>query len=259
VASRGLVSVDEALTKAREAASEALKLDPKSARAHVALGLIHMNIDWDWAAADKEFKQALEYDPGNATVLVASGYLELALGHTARAATLFQEALARDPLHASSYSNLGVTYYAEGKLAEAETAFRKALELKPNGIYMHNGLGLALLSQGKREAALAEMGRESDDGWRLEGLAIVNYALGKRAESDAALAELLAKFQQDAPYRIATVYAFRGDSKPAFEWLERAYTERDGDLVSIKVDPLLKSLTGDPRYAALLKKLGLPE
>ena len=259
VASRGFLSVDEALAKAREAAAEALKLDPKSARAHVALGLIHMNIDWDWAAADKEFKQALEYDPGNATVLVASGALELALGHTARASTLFQQALARDPLHASSFINLGISYYAEGRLAEAETAFRKALELKPNLIYAHNGLGLVLLSQGKREAALAEMGREADDGWRLEGVAIVNYALGKRAESDAALAELLAKFEKDAPYRIATVYAFRGESKPAFEWLERAYTERDGDLVSIKVDPLLKSLTADPRYAALLKKLALPE
>jgi TolB-like protein/Tfp pilus assembly protein PilF len=250
VASRGFLSVDEALAKAREAASEALKLDPKSARAHVALGLIHMNIDWDWAAADQEF---------NATVLVANGALELALGHTARAATLFQQALARDPLHASSYINLGITYYSEGRLDEAEAAFRKALELKPNIIYAHNGLGLVLLSQGKGEAALAEMAHESDDGWRLEGIAVVSHALGKRAESDAALAELLAKFQKDAPYRIATVYAFRGESKPAFEWLERAYTERDGELVGIKVDPLLKSLTGDPRYAALLKKLALPE
>ncbi len=259
VASRGLVSMDEALAQAREAASQALKLNPNSARAHVALGLIHMNIDWDWAGADREFQQALALDPGDATVLVAGGALELALGHTARAATLFQQALTRDPLHASSYSNLGITYYAEGRLPDAEAAFRKSLELKPNGAYTHNGLGLVLLSQGHREAALTEMAHESDEGWRLEGLAIVNYALGKRAESDAALAELLATYQKDAPYRIATVYAYRGDREAAFKWLERAYTERDGDLSSIKVDPLLKSLTADPRYTALLKKLGLPE
>jgi TolB-like protein/Flp pilus assembly protein TadD len=256
---RGFLSADEALAKAREAVSEALKLDPKSARAHVALGLIHMNIDWDWAAADREFKQALAYDPGSATVLSASGYLELAYGRTGRAATLYQQALARDPLHASSYGNLGITFYAEGRLAEAEAAFRRSIELKPAQSYTHNGLGLVLLSQGKREAALAEMGRESDDSWRLEGLAIVNHALGRHAESDAALAELTSKYQKDAPYAIATVYAYRGEPDKAFAWLDRSLAERDGTIVSIKVDPLLRSLKGDPRYTALLNKLGLPQ
>jgi TolB-like protein/Tfp pilus assembly protein PilF len=256
---RGFVSSDQALAQARAAASEALKLDPKSARAHVALGLIHMNIDWDWAAADREFKQALAYDPGNATVLSLGGYLELAFGHTTRAATLFQQALARDPLHASAYNNLGIAYCAEGHLPQAEAAFRKSIELKPAQSYTHSGLGLVLLSQGKREAALAEMGRESDEGWRLEGLAIANHALGKHAEADAALAELTRKFDKDAPYSIATVHAYRGEKDQAFQWLDRAVAERDGTLAGIKVDPLLKPLMGDPRYQALLKKLGLPE
>ena len=245
--------------KAREAASQALKLDPKSARAHVALGLIHMNIDWDWAAADREFKQALEYDPGNATVLSLGGYLELAFGHTSRAAALFRQALARDPLHASSYNNLGIAYYAEGRLPESEAAFRKSIELKPAQSYTHSGLGLTLLSEGKRDAALAEMAHESDEGWRLEGLAIAHHALGKRAESDAALAELTTKFAKDAPYSIATVHAYRGERDLAFQWLDRAVAERDGTLAGIKVDPLLKPLIGDPRYQALLRKLGLPD
>ena len=256
---RGFVSSGQALAQARESAAQALKLDPKSARAHVALGLIHMNIDWDWAAADREFKQALEYDPGNATVLSLGGYLELAFGHTSRAATLFQQALARDPLHASSYNNLGIAYYAEGRLAESEAAFRKSIELRPAQSYTHSGLGLALLSQGKRDQARAEMGHESDEGWRREGLAIANHALGRRAEADAALAELTAKFAKDAPYSIATVHAYRGERDLAFQWLDRAVAERDGTLASIKVDPLLKPLVGDPRYAALLKHLGLPE
>jgi TolB-like protein/Tfp pilus assembly protein PilF len=256
---RGFVSAEQALAQARESASQALKLDPKSARAHVALGLIHMNIDWDWAAADREFKQALEYDPGNATVLSLGGYLELAFGHTSRAATLFQQALARDPLHASSYNNLGIAYYAEGRLPESEAAFRKSIELKPAQSYTHSGLGLTLLSEGKRDAALAEIGHESDEEWRLEGLAIANFALGKRAEADAALAELTRKFATEAPYAIATVHAYRGERNLAFQWLDRAVAERDGTLVSIKVDPLLQPLVGDPRYKALLKTLGLPE
>ena len=221
VASRGLVSMDEALAQAREAASQALKLNPKSARAHVALGLIHMNIDWDWAGADREFRQALALDPGDATVLVASGALELALGQTARAATLFQQALSRDPLHASSYSNLGITYYAEGRLPDAEAAFRKSLELKPNGAYTHNGLpGWCCCHRGTREAALTEMGHESDEGWRLEGLAIVNHALGKRAEVGCRARRASGHLPGGLlPYRIATVYAVsRRAGASAFKW-----------------------------------------
>lgn len=259
VAARGFLSTDEALSKARAAAAEALKLDPHSARAHVALGLIHMNFDWDWAAADQEFKRALEYDPGSATVLTAGGSLELIYGHTERAAALFKQAVARDALHASSYANLGIAYYADGRLPEAEAAFRKAIELRPAQSYSHNGLGLVLLSRGDREGALAEMNKESNDGWRLEGLAIVQHALGHRTESDKALAQLLSAHQKDSPYLIATVYAYRGETAPAFEWLNRAYEERDQTLTAIKVDPLLKSVVSDPRYGALLNNLKLPQ
>ncbi len=254
----GVMKVSEATAKAREAAMRALALDAKSPRAHVALGLIHMNEDWDWVAADREFSQALTEDPGNATVLVASGALDLSLGRTARAATLFQQAVDRDPLHASSFSNLGIAYFADGRYDEAEAAFRKSLELKPGQGYSHNGLALVLLAKNQPDAALAEMRQEPDDSWRLQGLAIVQHALGHHAESDAALTELSQKFAEDAPYQIATVHAYRGNSDEAFRWLERAYAGRDSTLASIKVDPLLKRLTTDPRYAALLARLKLP-
>ena len=79
-----------------------------------------------------------------------------------------------------------------------DLAFRKSIELKPAQSFTHTGLGLTLLSEGKRDAALAEMSHESEDGWRLEGLAIANHALGKHAESDAALAELTTKYAKDA-------------------------------------------------------------
>ena len=258
-AARGFASPDQTIAQSREAASQALKLNPKSARAHVGLGLIHMNYDFDWPAAEAELRQAVEFDAGNATVLGYGGYIELAFGRTARAAALFRQALARDPLYAPAYSNLGVTYYVEGRLDDAEAAFRKSAELKPAQAYTHCGLGLVLLAQGKREAALAEMRLETDESWRLSGVAIASQALGKRAEANAALAELTGKYAKDAPYSIATVHAYRGEADKAFEWLDRAVAEHDGTISSIKADPLLKSLTTDPRYKALLKKLGLPE
>ena len=84
------------------------------------------------------------------------------------------------------------------------------------------------------------------------------YALGRKKESDAALSELVTKYHAGGAYQIALVYAFRNQSDEAFEWLERAYAQRDGGLIGTKMDPLLKSLHKDPRYAAFLKKLNFP-
>ena len=87
--------------------------------------------------------------------------------------------------------------------------------------------------------------------------AIAYHALGREKESDAALSEFIAKYHEGGAYQIAQVYAFRNQSDEAFEWLDRAYAQHDGGLVETKVDPFLKSLHNDPRYAAFLKKLNL--
>jgi tetratricopeptide (TPR) repeat protein len=93
---------------------------------------------------------------------------------------------------------------------------------------------------------------------RLYGLALAYHHLGRKKEADAALAELVAKCHAQAAFRIAEVYAFRGEPDRAFEWLERAYDERDSGLPYIKGEPLLKNLERDPRYPAFLKKMHLP-
>jgi TolB-like protein/Flp pilus assembly protein TadD len=258
VMGRGLMAPEQALAKSRETAKVALELDPKSARAHMALGYIHMNYDWDFAAADQEFKQALALEPGNASVLNAAANLALVLGRTSDGAKLYQHALARDPLRASSFSNLGVAYYANGQLEPAEAAFRRSIELQPGAGYTHNGLGLVLLERGQLPAALEEMQHESDETWRLQGLAVVYVAMGWRSDAERTLTILTQKFGKDAPYAVATVYGFRGEADPSFKWLDKAYADRDGTLTAIKADPLMKKIVADPRYAALLAKVGLP-
>lgn len=258
MAERGFMPAGQALPKARDSASIALSLNPRSARAHVALGYLHMSDDWDWQAADREIQQALELDPGSADVLHAAGSLYLVLGRKEESVKLLLAALERDPMRASSFSNLGIAYFADGRLAEAERAFRKSIELRPSANYTHNGLGLVLLWQGKLNAALEEMKRETDEMWRLEGLAIVYSAMHRQAEADAALAELTKKFQKDSPYVVATVYGYRGQVDEAFAWLDRALAMRDATITSIKSDPLFAKVESDPRYAALLKKAGLP-
>jgi len=259
MAARGFMPAEQALPKAREAARVALDLNPKSARAHVALGYLHMNDDWDWAAADREMRQALALEPGSADVLHAAGSLDLVLGRVDESVKLLLAALARDPLRASSYSNLGVAYFADGRLAEAEQAFRKSIQLRPTAGYTHNGLGLVLLWRGELNAALAEMNRETDEMWKLEGVALVYSAMHRRTESDAALADLTSRFQKESPYVIATVYGYRGEVDQAFVWLGRALNERDATLTSIKSDPLFKKIKTDPRYADLLQKARLPQ
>ena len=148
-------------------------------------------------------------------------------------------------------------YYA-GRWDEAEAAFRKALELNPQFPGAHSLLGRIYLAQSKPEEALAEMQKEPEPLWREYGLALAYHAAGKKKEADAALAEFIEKYQNEAAFQIAEIYAYRGETDKAFEWLERAYKQRDGGLAEMKGDPLLRSLHGDPRWPAFLKKMKLP-
>ena len=103
------------------------------------------------------------------------------------------------------------------------------------------------------------MQQEKEEIWRLSGLPLVYHALGRRSESDAALAVLKSKYGGEMAYQIAEVHAFRGEADLAFEWLERAYDQRDGGASQIKGDRLFHPLIDDPRYKAFLKKMKLPE
>src|SRR5262249_48133462 len=118
--------------------------------------------------------------------------------------------------------------------------------------------GQILLAQGRPQQALAEIEQEVSGDRKLFGEALVYHSLGRPQDSDAALQQLITTRQQDSAFQIAEVYAFRGQSDKAFEWLERAYRQRDGGLMGLKIDSLLKSLRQDRRYADLLAKMHLP-
>jgi tetratricopeptide (TPR) repeat protein len=158
----------------------------------------------------------------------------------------------------TSYNNLGLHAYYAGRLEEAIAAYKKELEINPERVATHWFLGRVYLAQAHPQEALAEIEREPLEWARLQGLALAYHALGRKKDADAARAELVAKHHADGAFQIAEVYAFRGEADRAFEWLERAYAQRDGGLSQMKGDPLLKSLERDPRYAAFLKKMRLP-
>jgi TolB-like protein/Tfp pilus assembly protein PilF len=258
-ADNGYAPAADGYRRAREAAEKALALDAQLVDAHLAMGTIQRSYDWDWEAADTSYRRALDLEPGSAQALRLAGVQALTLGRWNEAIDLANKAIERDPLRPNSYNNLSLALLAVNRDTEAEAASRKALELDPDGAYRHYGIGRALLLQGKTDAALREMQQETDESWRLCGLPLVFHALGRRDESDAALAALKDKYAGDSAYQIAEAHAFRGEADLAFEWLERAYAQRDGGVTEIKGDRLMRGFVGDPRYKAFLKKLKLPE
>jgi serine/threonine protein kinase/TolB-like protein/Flp pilus assembly protein TadD len=256
------------IANARSAAAQALKLDPRNESANLLMQDLHLSIDWDWPAAEKDLGRILESDPA-AEVLPDAGFLELENGRTARALPLLRQALLRDPMQKMHYNNLGILHYGAGRLEEAEALFRKSLLVDSTQVWAHHHLGLVLLAQGKHDASLAEIARETSPIMRLRGLAVVRSARGEMAESDAALAELIRAYQGNAnaesafvgPYAIASVYAYRGEADAAFEWLERARRQKALGMfyLDVRHDPLLARLHGDPRFRMLLRELGLAE
>ncbi|MGH9492554.1 MAG: protein kinase domain-containing protein [Terriglobales bacterium] len=254
----GYAPAEEGYQKAREATERALALDPNLAEAHAAMGSIKTVYDWDWVGADASFRRALALEPGNALAVASAAGLAFTLGHFQEALALDRQAVQLDPLSPPVHYSLAIHALYAGRLEEAVAALKKGRELNPERPAAHVLLGRVYLAQSRPQEALAEMEREKETVWRLYGLTLAYHALGRKKESDAALAELIASPQGPWAFQIAEAYAFRGEAGRAFEWLDRAYAQRDVGLAFIKGDPLLKSLERDPRYAAFLKKMRLP-
>jgi tetratricopeptide (TPR) repeat protein len=180
------------------------------------------------------------------------------LGRFDEALQLKRRAVDLDPLNADSWVSIAETEFFMGQLDQAAADFKKALKLNPDVVAAHVVLSQIYVMQGRPQDALPEIELVRYDPARALLYAIAHYALGREKESDATLSELIAKYHAIAAYQIAEVYAFRNQSDEAFEWLGRAYAQRDSGLIGTKVDPLLKSLHNDPRFAAFLKKLNLP-
>ncbi len=253
------VPVAEGFRQARAAAERALALDASLADAHAALGSIQMWWDWDWAGADASFQRAVHLAPRNAKVLVGAGRMARTLGRLDEGLAHGRRATELDPLSVAAHQALGITALNAGRLEEAEAVSKKAVKLAPDHPVARNTLGLVYLSQGRPQQTLAVVTSRRDSVWTLQGLALAHHALGQRKESDAAVAELISKYAGDSAYQVAEVYAFRGEANRAFEWLERAYKQRDPGCGFVKGDPLMKNIERDPRYTAFLKKMRLPE
>ena len=253
----GTLPWETARTRARDAAEHAVRLDPQLPAGHLMMSEVLAN-DENWTAAAQELEAAAALDPGGATTLSRRAvWAGTIAGRPDDAIVLAEQSVLRDPLTPTAHYRLCWIYYEARRITEAMSACREALELSPSFVGAHFTLACLLILRDQPEAALAEIQQEPDEAFRLRGLAIVNHRLGRRAESDAALATLIERYAAKRMLFIASVYAARGEPDPAFEWLRRARAKRENQVYELKSDAMFGSLKADPRYKAFLQAMKL--
>jgi len=255
-AGQGLVSNKEGLHQAREAATKAVAIDPDYAPAHARLGWVAMAGDSDLVGAVEHFKRALALDPSDLDVLRSSAVLLQSLGRLDEALALEEAVVRHDPVNLSALFNLGYYQRLAGRLDASIASIRTVLSLAPGRGGAHAQLGNALLLKGDAQGALAEIEQETSENWKMIGLPMAYHALGRKSDSEAALAALIAKYEKDSPYNIAHDCAYRGEADQAFTWLDKAIEYGDPGIGEIVTENLFDKIRADPRWLPFLRKIG---
>ncbi len=244
--------------RALAAADKSTALAPDLAEGYAVRAWLRSSITWEWSGAQADFDKALALEPGNADAQRRYGILLTYLGRISESIAANRKAIELDPLSSAAWNNLGAAYSIDpSNYREAREAIDRALAINPESSFAKTNLVVLELLEGHAPEALS-VARTAGVVWSQVGVAMAEHTLGHSRESQAALDELIAKYAHDSAYQIAEVYAWRGEIDKAFEWLERAYVQHDGGIGLIKTDPVLKPLRTDARFAAMVKKLGLP-
>jgi TolB-like protein len=244
--------------KARQDAERAVAIAPMLAEAHAALGWVRFFAEWNFAEGLSELNRAKELSPGNATANDLLARCIVYVGKPDEAERQARRAVELDPLSASAQNNLARVLYCRNKLEEANAAAHKAVELQPTTASGHRYQVFIAIARGDSETALREAQLEPEESYRRFELTLAHYARGDRATADAALAELIATGRDKLAYQIAQVYAVRGETDKAFEWLEISFDTHDTGMLGLLVDPLLRNLRDDPRYQTFVAKMNFP-
>ena len=255
----------EMVPRARAAASRALEIDPSLAEAHASLGLNHYQ-SWQWAESERELKRAIELNPNYASAHQWYGlWLEM-VGRFDEALDEVRRAQELDPLSPVINTNLARHYLMRGGSDAAINECRKVIELSPNSFEAHIILALAYQKQGRHDEAIAEFQKAVEltgrGSYPLGALGFSYAVAGRRSEALAILRELEDKYARREAIGawIAWIYAGLGDKDQAFAWLERDFQERRGTLQNaVLLYPYLDTVRSDPRYAGLLRRMGLSQ
>ncbi|MGA7416170.1 MAG: tetratricopeptide repeat protein, partial [Bryobacteraceae bacterium] len=226
------------------------------------LGVLRWQFDWDWNAADREFNRAIALAPSYSC---AHEDRAIFLAVTGRRAEALAEIAKIDQLDYSFSAAMteSDTYYQLRDYPDLIKSNKRWLLLDPKDSYQHRALGIGYEGTGKLQEAISEYQQAiaiSGDSKSVVALAHALRAVGKKAEAETTLRDLehKAKESSASPYTMATIYAGLNENEKAFEFLEKAYSEKSLDLTSsIKSDMLLDGLRSDPRFRDLLRRMGL--
>jgi len=254
----------EIMPKAKAAAENALRLDETLAEAYDALAAVSLRYEWDFAKAEREIKRAIELNPNYSEAHYLYSEYFIALGRFDEAIVEQRRAQELDPLTPLIVTTAGWVYSCLRRHDQAEAAFRKALELDPNFVKAHNQLGWALYKKGLEQEAVAEFLRAGTlAGAEPDTIIALRQAFAARGmrgywRKELELAQEEARWKRVSPIIMARLYTELGDKDRAFAWLQQAYQERNGKLSFLKTLPGFENLRADPRFADLVRRIGIP-
>lgn len=254
----------DAFSRARAAARRALELDPDLGEAHCSLAVALEYYDWDWEGASRSYRRAIELNPGYATAHSWWSDLLVTLGRFDEAIAESKLARELDPLSGIIIASLGDCYYYARRYDEAIVHYREAMDFDPGFHVARFNLGRAYGQQGRHREAIAEfeaaVQAAGQDPAVSTALGYAYAAAGEieKAEAIVARLEKLWWEERGAPYPIATIYAGMGRHDAAFQWLERAFEERDRMMGMLRVHPRLDPLRADARFDDLVRRVGIP-
>lgn len=255
----------DAFPKAEAAAWKALELDSTLAEPHATLGFVQMYYHWDWAAAEREFQRSLALNSSYATAHEWYGLYLAAMGRFHEARLHERQAEELDPLATTIAGTTGWVLHYAGRQDSAERKLRVALRMDSTFWLGRFYLGRVYQAQGKLDSALAEYASAGPLRTWVPTVAAEGYVYGlsgRRGDADATLARMdsmARRGQYVTAYAVALVHASLGNRDSAFAWLERGVRERTHWLVWLQRDPRWAPIRGDPRFAALVREVGLPK
>ena len=255
----GDLSPAKGYAEAQRLAMHAIEISPGVAEPHALLAYLYRTRDWDWSAARTELRLALNADPADPVSLMLDGLVSMTLGQHEKAEHQLRAAVDRDPFFNYANFNLGNELYLQGKYSEAEAIFRRLLEISPRFKWTRPYLAKTLLAQGNSRAALDALQPMALDTSQLDYVSVVLLANGRTADAEAALQMLIAQHAATDAFYIAMTYAYRNEKQLALQWLERAYAQRDAGLMEMVGEPLLKNISAEPRFHAILRAMNLPD
>jgi serine/threonine-protein kinase len=259
----GWIAPAEGIPKAKAAVRKALELDETLVEGHVSLGAIATFYDLDWAAGEREFKRAIELNKNHPTTFGLYSYLLSATGRLDEGIVMAKRGLEADPLSVPRSDDTGQAYYLAGRYDEAINQYQKSLEMDPNNVAANMAVAIVHVQKGDYDKGIAGYQKAinaSEPTPQVLALLGHAYALsGRREEALKILSELNEKRKHKyvSPYDMATLHTGLGDKHQAIAELNKAYQERAGWIIFLKVEPVFQPLRSDPRFVDLLRRMSL--